>query len=119
LEDYQGGRDFASLKKFAEENLKPVCSPANIDLCDDDKKKEIETFMAMKPEDLAEKIKEEEKKITDAEANFQAEVQKLQSTYQQLMADKEKAVQAVKDAGLGLMKACAAAQAKGVGSDEL
>jgi hypothetical protein len=38
LEDYKGARDLASLTKFAEENLKPVCSPANIDLCEDDKK---------------------------------------------------------------------------------
>ena len=41
LEDYQGGRDFDALKKFADENLKPMCSPSNIDLCDDDKKAEI------------------------------------------------------------------------------
>merc|ERR1740117_1526593 len=34
LEDYKGGRDFDALSKFASENLKPVCSPANIDLCD-------------------------------------------------------------------------------------
>lgn len=39
LEDYDGGRDFNGLKKFADENLKPLCSPANIDLCDEEKKK--------------------------------------------------------------------------------
>merc|ERR1711871_1560655 len=38
LEDYQGGRDFDALKKHADENLKPMCSPTNIDLCDDFKK---------------------------------------------------------------------------------
>ena len=41
LQDYQGGRDFDSLKKHAEENLKPMCSPSNIDRCDYGKKKEI------------------------------------------------------------------------------
>jgi len=39
LEDYEGGRDYEGLKKFAKENLKPLCSPSNLDLCDDDKKK--------------------------------------------------------------------------------
>jgi hypothetical protein len=34
MEDYQGGRDYKSLKAFADENLKPICSPSNIDLCD-------------------------------------------------------------------------------------
>ena len=52
LEKYEGGRDFDSLQEFAQGNLKPVCSPANIDLCDDDKKKEIEAFQAMSSDDL-------------------------------------------------------------------
>ena len=40
LEDYQGGRDYDSLKKFAD-GLKPTCSPANIDLCDEEQTAEI------------------------------------------------------------------------------
>jgi len=39
LEDYEGGRDFGDLESFAKENLKPLCSPKNIDLCDAEKKK--------------------------------------------------------------------------------
>jgi hypothetical protein len=39
LEDYKGGRDFDALKKFAEENLGPTCGPANLDLCDAEKKR--------------------------------------------------------------------------------
>ena len=53
LQEYQGGRDYAALEKFAKEKLVPICSPKNIDLCDEDKKKEIETFQAMAPEELA------------------------------------------------------------------
>ena len=41
LEDYQGGRDFDSLKKHAETKLKPSCSPTNLHLCDDAKKAEV------------------------------------------------------------------------------
>merc|ERR1719326_1674787 len=33
---YEGGRDFDSLKAFADENLGPSCSFANIELCDED-----------------------------------------------------------------------------------
>merc|ERR1711881_752989 len=52
LEDYKGGRDFDALKKFADENLKPMCSPSNLDLCDDDKKAEIEELMKLSESDL-------------------------------------------------------------------
>merc|ERR1712226_1170387 len=58
LEDYQGGRDFDALKKFAEENLKPMCSPTNIDLCDDEKKAEIKKFSDMGEEELGNTSKE-------------------------------------------------------------
>merc|ERR1719301_369484 len=56
LEDYQGGRDYEALKKFAKENLKPMCSPANLDLCDDEKKAKIQELQAMSPEDLKAKV---------------------------------------------------------------
>lgn len=111
LEDYKGGRDYSSLETFAQENLKPVCSPANIDLCDDDKKAEIEKFSAMSDADLESAISEKEKELEEAETNFKAEVQKLQETYQKLMSDKDKALEDVKQSGLGLMKAVKANKA--------
>jgi len=118
LQDYQGGRSYDDLEKFANENLKPVCSPKNIDLCDDAKKAEIAKLQAMPAADLDAKIKEEEAKMEEAEANFKAEVQKLQEKYQSLSDAKDKAIQDVKDTGLGLMKAVKASAPKG-GSDEL
>merc|ERR1719461_1530815 len=63
LEDYSGGRAFADLKKFAKENLKPMCSPTNIDLCDDDKKAEITKFTDMPDSELDALIAAEEKKM--------------------------------------------------------
>merc|ERR1719189_3453310 len=97
LQDYQGGRDFDALKKFAEENLKPMCSPTNIDLCDDDKKAEIAKLQEMSDEDLEKAIEGKEKEMADAEETFKTEVQKLQEKYQQLQKDKEDALTAVKD----------------------
>merc|ERR1719379_2907380 len=105
LEDYDGGRDYDALKKFAKENLKPICSPGNIDLCDDEKKKEIADFQAMSAEDLAAKIEEKKAAIKTAESTFEEEVKKLQDTYQQLQKDKDEAVANVKKSGLGLMQA--------------
>merc|ERR1719353_395243 len=73
LEDYEGGRGFDELNKFAEENLKPMCSPSNIDLCDADKKKQIQTLQGLSAGDLDKKIEEGEQKIKDAESTFESE----------------------------------------------
>merc|ERR1712176_1486212 len=58
LEAYEGGRDLASLQKFAKENLKPMCSPKNIDLCDAEKKAQLEAIMQKSDADLDNEIKE-------------------------------------------------------------
>merc|ERR1719498_495828 len=113
LEDYQGGRDYDALKKFAKENLKPICSPSNIDLCDDEKKAEIAKFQAMSAEDLSAEIEKKKAEIKTAESTFEEEVKKLQDTYQQLQKDKNEAVANVKKSGLGLMQAVQAAAKKG------
>jgi hypothetical protein len=112
LEDYQGGRDFDSLKKHAETKLKPSCSPSNLHLCDDAKKAEIEKLQAMSASDLDAEISKKEKEISTAESNFKSEVEKLQAAYKKLQEDKEEAVGKVKSSGLGLMKAIKAANKK-------
>ncbi|KAL7539059.1 hypothetical protein ACHAWF_006285 [Thalassiosira exigua] len=104
LQDYQGGRSYDDLKNFVDENLKPMCSVKNIDLCDADKKALIESYLAMSAEELEKLAAEGEKKIVDAEEYFKAEVSKLQETYQKLSGDKDKAVADVKASGLGLVK---------------
>jgi len=112
LEDYQGGRDFDSLKKHADTKLKPSCSPSNLHLCDDAKKAEIEKLQAMSAGDLDKAIADKEKEISSAESTFKSEVEKLQAAYKKLQEDKEESIKKVKDSGLGLMKAVKAANKK-------
>ena len=118
LQDYQGGRSYSDLSSFAKENLKPVCSPANIDLCDDDKKAEIEKYSAMSIDELDKLITEQEEMISDAESTFQSEVEKLQKKYEELKKAQEDTIASVKASGLGLMKSVKAS-AGSKGSDEL
>jgi hypothetical protein len=118
LEDYKGGRDYDTLKKFADENLKPMCSPVNIDLCDAEKKAEIEKFQKMTGDELEEFIKGKETEMEEAETNFKDEVAALQESYQKLMASKEAKLEEIKDSGLGLAKAVKGSSQK-AGSDEL
>jgi len=119
LEKYEGGRDFDSLKKFADENLKPMCSPANMDLCDDDQKAELNKLMEMDLAELEKAITEGEQKITDAEETFKTELQKLQDQYQELMKTKEDTIAGVKSSGLGRMKSVLAHRSKADDKDEL
>lgn len=56
LKDYNGGRSFDDIKKFAAENLGPQCGPDNMDLCDEKTKKKIEGYLAMTAEKIEEKI---------------------------------------------------------------
>jgi len=104
LEDYKGGRDLASLQKFAK-SLKPSCSPAKIELCDADMKAKIEELQKLSASDLDAQIKEKEQEQETAEKTFTEEVDKLQATYKALQEAKDAAVEAVKESGLGLMKA--------------
>jgi len=112
LEDYQGGRTLKDLQTFAAENLKPICSPSNLDLCDDEKKAEIEKYKAMPDADLEAAIAEKKKEIADAEEAFNTGLKGLQETYEKLQKDKDEGIKAVKDSGLGLMQAVAASAGK-------
>jgi len=112
LQDYKGGRDLKSLKKHAEEKLVPMCSPSKLELCDDEKKAQIEKFQAMGAAELEKLIEAESAKIKEAEKTFEEEVKKLQSTYEGLQKAKEEAIEAVNGAGLGIMKAVKASAGK-------
>jgi len=108
LEDYKGGRDFDSLKKFAEENLGPTCGPANLDLCDDEKKASIEKFSKMSADELEAAITEKVNTQEKLETDFKTFVDGLQKSYTEANEKKDADVEAIKNSGLGLMKAVAA-----------
>jgi len=111
LQDYKGGRDFKALKKFADE-LGPTCSPANIDLCDDEKKAKIEEFKKMGADKREAMIKEKEAESAKLEADFKTFVEGLQKSYKEENEKKDKAVEEIKASGLGLMKAVHAHEKK-------
>jgi len=113
MEDYQGGREFDDLLKFAKENLGPSCGPANLDLCDADQKAKITEAQALSEADLDAKITAEEKKIEQAEETFKSEVEKLQATYEKLSKEKDDTIASVKKSGLGMLKSVRANKKSG------
>merc|ERR1712087_903061 len=111
LQDYKGGRSFADLKKFAE-GLGPQCGPANLDLCDADKKAKIEEFTKLGADAREKMIKEKEGESEKAEKDFKEFVEGLQKQYQEASDKKDKDVEAIKAGGLGLLKSVHAFEKK-------
>merc|ERR1712029_840308 len=83
LEDYEGGRDFKALQKFAKDNLGPTCGPANLDLCDAAKKKQIDEFMAMSAADLQAAIEEKDEAIKKSDSDLEEMLKGLQAQYEE------------------------------------
>mmetsp|Transcript_50152 Transcript_50152/g.129302 ORF Transcript_50152/g.129302 Transcript_50152/m.129302 type:complete len:131 (-) Transcript_50152:73-465(-) len=78
MKDYQGGRSFEDLKKFADENLGPTCGPGeHIDLCDAETKARIEVYVKMSAGKL-------EGKIRKAQKDFEVEVPIMKKVFAHL-----------------------------------
>lgn len=88
-DSYEGGRDFDSLKKFAEESLGPSCSPKDRDLCSAEQLEKIDAVAAMSAEDRQAAIDKEVAAQEAAEKLFKDELQKLQDNYKKLQEDKD------------------------------
>lgn len=113
LEDYEGGRAFDDLKKFADD-LKPVCTPSQLEACSAEEKELITAYEAKSLDDLTKDVEEKEKQIKDAETTFEKEVEKLQEKYEQLEKEKSDTISTIKQSGMGLMKSVIASK-KGKG----
>jgi len=70
LTPYDGGRDYDSLLEFTKENVKPGCSPARLELCDDAEKVNIQKYMDMSPDEIS-------KIIAEVDAVMEAEDKKI------------------------------------------
>jgi len=105
LEAYEGGRDHKALSAFAKENLGPTCGPANLDLCDDDKRGQVKNFMGMASADLEAAIKAKDDEMAKAEKDLEELLKSLQAQYEAGTKKKDDTKAAIKASGLGLMKA--------------
>merc|ERR1711957_1057991 len=98
-------------QKFAA-GLGPQCGPAALDLCDADKKAKIQEFTKLSCDARDKMIKEKETEMEKAETDFKTYVEGLQKTYQDKSDEKDKAVEAIKSGGLGLLKSVHAYEKK-------
>jgi len=105
LEEYEGEHEEEPMMKFAEENMKPVCNPENLEPCDPDKRKVFEKYMKMNDKDLDKVIAEFEKLHKEAEDAFDDSVQEQQEHFEELEKKKAEEQEKIKESGLSMMKA--------------
>lgn len=110
LTTYSGGRSFEDLINFTAA-LAPICSPDNLDVCDEGQKTTIGEYQAMGSEKRADNIAEWEADIKKLEEDFKTYVEGLTAKYTSETAEKDKKVKDVKDTGLNLLKAVIAYEA--------
>ena len=112
LDDYLGGRSYSDLSSFAMENLKPVCQPSKLDLCDDEAKSLIREYMTLSSAELERRIDALNLVLRGTEELFLNETQKLQNGYDKLTEEKSKKLAEIRTSGLSLMKSVKAAKIK-------
>jgi len=99
LEDYHGSRDLETLTTFATENLVPTCSPADIDLCDDDQKLKIKKYQELGADELEKLVKEKELVQAKVKKDYSELVEGLHASFEGHHASYQEATEA-KDAAL-------------------
>lgn len=120
LDVYPGSREYDDLLKFASENMKPNCSPHNIEMCDAEQKADIEKYMVMSLEDLEAEIQSIEDMLDDLDDSFEDTTLFLEDEYVKIQGEAErKKSEAKKGGDYSILKAVLAKSKKESGSSEL
>lgn len=105
LQEYEGPRDFESLKKFSDKHLKPRCGPDNVQLCDKPTRQEIRRLKKLSLHDLDKEIAAKTEEYNKIEREFKKFVDGLESKHEEAKKKKDEQIKTIKDSGLLLMKA--------------
>jgi hypothetical protein len=89
-EDYKGGRDLASLKKFVETDLGPGCSVDAKENCSPEQLTDLQTYMDMPADERAAKLAEMAKTMKDAETAHDELLKSLQAQFKESQDGLEK-----------------------------
>ena len=95
-EDFDGGRDLASLRKFALAELKPTCSPSSREHCSKAELKELVATEALPADARQKELVEIYDRLGDLAKQNEADLEALQGRYDAMMAKFEADKQALK-----------------------
>jgi len=117
-EDYKGGRDLASLKKFVESDLGPGCAADTLENCSDEQKKELEKYMAMPADERESKLTSMKDALKKAEDDHNELLKGLQAQFK----ESQDALEKLKEESapqIKMLKAATPAPKKEGGKDEV
>jgi len=117
-EDYKGGRDLASLKKFVESDLGPGCSVDAKENCSPAQLTDLEKYIAMDAAERATKLATMKEELASAESAHNDLLKSLQAQFKEsqdgLEKLKEESAPVIK-----LLKAATPSSAPAAGKDEV
>ena len=105
LKEYEGDRDYDSLKQFASDKLRGVCTPANIEHCDEEKAELIRSLQALTTAELKAKVQDAEGQIKAYEDKFEKHVEDMRKRVKEMEAEKAESFKVAEEKGFGFMKA--------------
>jgi hypothetical protein len=105
LQEYEGPRDFESLRKFSDKHLKPLCSVDHIQLCDKATRTEIRRLQKLSLIELDKEMAAKTEEYNKIERDFKTFVDDLEAQFEKAKEKKDEQVQKIKESGLFLMKA--------------
>jgi len=89
-EDYKGGRDLASLKKFVESDLGPGCSVDTKENCSAEQLEDLKKYMDMDGAERQTKLETMQKALKDADEAHNELLKKLQAQFKESQDGLEK-----------------------------
>mmetsp|Transcript_9932 Transcript_9932/g.12586 ORF Transcript_9932/g.12586 Transcript_9932/m.12586 type:complete len:218 (+) Transcript_9932:43-696(+) len=98
LSDYDGGRDYASMKDFVQ-TIKVPCSLLNLEKCSKEEKMSIEEIKKMSDEEIAKEIQAVESILAKEDERLQGLTMKLQEKFEGMMKDHEERMNEMKVKG--------------------
>jgi thiol-disulfide isomerase/thioredoxin len=71
LQEYMGDKTYDALSAFANETIAtPICSPANVDVCDANTKKQLQKYLKLSMDKIEQEISKIEKRIDGIHSKF-------------------------------------------------
>ena len=119
LQAYKGAREFEAFKEHAEKKVRASCSPQRRNLCSETELAKLEAALKTPVEDLQKQVSAADEQVERLEANFKTAVEQLQKQYTELLAEKDKNIEQVKNEDLKFAKMALYELSKESPKDEL
>jgi protein disulfide-isomerase-like protein len=118
LQDYKGGRDWATLDAFTD-GLQPGCSLDNLDRCSEEQQQTITELQGSTEDELQTRVDNYDEQVQTTEQTFKDLVAKLQATYGKSKKEHDEKLADLQKSDIGLLKSVLSSKKKNKNKEEL